>query len=480
MKSNIKLPQKGLCILWCIWAAVCIGCFLLPLPLLSRVFFVATVSNFFFFALYYGNIYNLPGIFGSVFLFQIACSQAKLTAVEQCDFSRATWLVLLTVLAVFYLTTLLLNHFLHLRRMDGGDKLELRIVPGTLLFLNIACLVIEMVVYILVYRKLGVLPLFDDTVRAETLPALVGNVGITFMVLPQFMVMLNMAYCIQRDRYWMCLFSVAYMGMILTVGARINIFIPVIVCLVLLLVAMKRYKKRFWKLFFVAALSCVITVVLMLGIPMLRTATYAPEDPGQSSLEAGGDYYVSIYSNAAQNQGQVNPDPNYGIKLPKSLLPVWVNFSTELYGFNNMVNTLEQTQDFQHGRCFLTGTLNFLFKNTVDKPNSVELSGISFITVCTFLMAPYHDFGLWGVALFVALFVAASLLLYRRMMRKNTLFSLLYYGYFCMIAIMFIFTNHVYTSTFIVNSILIALCCWVVSVDWKQKLFGHRRGRREQ
>ena len=43
-----------------------------------------------------------------------------------------------------------------------------------------------------------------------------------------------------------------------------------------------------------------------------------------------------------------------------------------------------------------------------------------------------------------------------------------------MIAVMFIFVNHIYYSTFVVNTIIIALCCWMVSVDWWKLIF--RRG----
>lgn len=481
MKRLTKSTEKRNMIPWIVlWAVVCVGLFLLPVALLSRVFLAAAVTNFFLCAVYYGNIYNMPGIFASIFLLQIGCSQAKLTAVEQCDFSRTTWTVLLATLAAFYVASAVMNRLLHLKRANGGEKLEFRIVPSVLLFLNIACLVVEAVVYVWVYRRLGTLPLFDDVVRAQKMPALIGNLGITFMVLPQFMIMLNMAYCIQRSKYWMSLFSIVFLGMLITTGARLNVFIPVIVCLVMLLVAMYRYKKRFWQLLFTAALTCFVAVALMVGIPMLRTSAYTPAQPGttpSADPSAGANYYVTIYSDASNNQGQTDPDPDYGVKLPSAVLPIWVNFSTELYGFNNMVNTLDQTHDFQHGKCILTGTLNFLFKNVVDKPNSTKLSGISFITVSTFLMNPYHDFGIWGTMLFAALFAVASLLLYRRMMRRNTLFSVVYYAYFCMIAIMFIFTNYIYISSFIVNTILIALCCWLVSVDWGAKLFG-AKGKR--
>ena len=66
------------------------------------------------------------------------------------------------------------------------------------------------------------------------------------------------------------------------------------------------------------------------------------------------------------------------------------------------------------------------------------------------------------------------------MMKKNSLFSVMYYSYYCMIAMMFIFVNHMYYSTFIVNTILIALCCFIVSVDWKAKIFGNRKKQEEQ
>lgn len=486
MKLSAIVAEKRTAIPWlAVWAVACVVCLLLPLPILSRAFFAAAVSNFLFCALYYGNIYNLPGIFASIFLLQIGCSQAKLTAVEQCDFSRSTWTVLLAVLAAFYAVVFLMNRLLHLKGERGGQKFEFRMVLSVMLFLNIACLVIEAAVYIAVYCKLGTVPLFDDAVRSKAMPELIGNVGITFMVLPQFMIMLNMAYCVERNRYWLSLFSVVFLGMLVTIGARINVFIPVIVCLVMILVAMYRYKKRFWQLLATAALSCVVTVLLMLGIPLLRTSSYVPSTPGttpddSSVVPSGQSYYEKIYSDASMNEGQINPDPNYGIRLPSVALPVWVNFSTELYGFNNMVNTLDQTQDFQYGKCFLTGTLNFLFKNAVEKPNSTELSGIRFITVCTFLMEPYHDFGMIGAVLFVALYTALGLFLYQRMMKKNSLFSVMYYSYYCMIAMMFIFVNHMYYSTFIVNTILIALCCFIVSVDWKAKIFGNRKKQEEQ
>lgn len=479
MEKSLKASSKKAMLPWVIlYAAACVGFMLLPLPLLSRLFFVLSASNFFFCAVYYGNIYNLPGIFATIFLLQIACSQAKLTAVEQADFGKSTWIVLLSVLAAFYVVVFVFNKLFHLKKRSMTADFDFRLVPSVLLFLNIACLVIEAVFYIWVYSRLGTLPLFDDVVRARTLPRMIGNFGTTFMVLPQFMVMLNMAYCVKNRKYWLSLFSIVFLGMLITTGARINVFIPTLVCLVTILIGMYQYKKRFWELFAVAAMTCVVVVALMVSIPMLRTGSYVPSDsdgidrPGGTTT--GESYYVTIYSDASMNRSQKDVDPNYGVKLPAAVLPIWVNFSTELHAFNNMVTTLDQTHDYQYGKCFLTGTLNFLFKSVVEKPDSTELSNIDFITVCTFLMEPYHDFGVIGAALFVALYMAAGLYLYKRMMEKRTLFSVLYYSYFCMIAVMFIFANHIYYSTFVVNTIIIALCCWMVSVDWWKLIF--RRG----
>ena len=77
MEKSLKASSKKAMLPWVIlYAAVCVGFMLLPLPLLSRLFFVLSASNFFFCAVYYGNIYNLPGIFATIFLLQIACSQA--------------------------------------------------------------------------------------------------------------------------------------------------------------------------------------------------------------------------------------------------------------------------------------------------------------------------------------------------------------------------------------------------------------------
>ncbi len=39
----------------------------------------------------------------SMFLFMIGCSQAKLTLIEQDDFSHSTWMALFAVIACFYM-----------------------------------------------------------------------------------------------------------------------------------------------------------------------------------------------------------------------------------------------------------------------------------------------------------------------------------------------------------------------------------------
>lgn len=81
---------------------VCLICIiLLPVNGVSKSFAIAAVANFVFFTYFFKNIYNPASIFMSMFLFMIGCSQAKLTLIEQDDFSHSTWMALFAVIACF-------------------------------------------------------------------------------------------------------------------------------------------------------------------------------------------------------------------------------------------------------------------------------------------------------------------------------------------------------------------------------------------
>lgn len=459
LKENLK-QHKKISILYCVLVFFIL---ILPLNLLSKLFLVLSVSNFTFCFFYFKNIFNLPGIFMSMFFLQIGCSQAKLTSVEQDDFHFMTWITLFTVTVVFYFFSFFVLNKIEkkIKSTVTNDSFEkIKFNKKRLLLANAIFFVVEIILYVYIYSKLETIPAFSDAIRAFVLPSLVGNLGMTVLSAPLFFVIINSVYCIIEKKYTLMILNFLYITMLVTLGSRICIFISTFTVLFFALMIMYFYPQRRKELIVLCMLIVGIVSALMTFIPILRTQVYLQEKESKKvQISWGNDYYSSIYysknSSESTNDNRPNNVENQKIKIPSQLLPVWVNFSTEMHGFNGLVEKLFVSKDYKYGKMFLTGTFNFISKYFIEKPDCSNTLKIPWINVCTFLQEPYLDFGIFGVTLFIFAFAVLGTLLYALAIRKRSLFIMVYYSYIAMCTVFFIFVNHFYYSTFIINTIVI-------------------------
>lgn len=454
-KENLK-QYKKFNLLYCLLVILIL---LLPLNFLSKLFLTLSVSNFTFCLFYFKNIFNLPGIFMTMFFLQIGCSQAKLTAVEQNDFHFMTWITLLTATAVFYFFSFFSLKKIE-KKMNGNFTNEsfekIRFNKKKLIFANVIFLVFESILYIYIYSKIDTLPAFSDEIRAYTLPALVGNLGMTVLSAPLFFIIINSVYCILYKKYNLMILNFLYIAMLITLGSRICIFISTCTVLFFTLMMISFFSERKKELIILCTFIVIVVSSLMAIIPLLRTQVYLQENETQKfQISRGSDYYSTIYSNGNVTPDESDKSDNQKIKIPSKLLPIWVNFSTELHGFNGMVENLFVSGNYKYGKMFLTGSLNFISKYFIEKPDFTDTLKIPWINVCTFLQEPYLDFGVFGVAVFISLFAFFGTVLYVFAIRKKSLFTVVYYSYIAMCTVFFIFVNHFYYSTFIVNTIVL-------------------------
>lgn len=451
-------------------AVVGAALWLIPVPLVTRAFLFAAVADVYVCFLAYGHLYSPAGLFIPVFFVQVGCSQAKLTAIEQEDFLPTTWMVVAVVTVTFFAGVAIAGWAYRRREARKAalpcEKTDLSgelLSARTLWIANVVLTVVELAAYTVVFWKLGTIPLFNDEVRAVALPALIGNVGITFLILPQILIVYNVVYAVQHKKYAVLWFDLVYVVMILLLGARNNVFLPTAIAVAFILIAISRDKTQRRRLLLLAVTFVAIVGVLMVAMPFLRTATNA------NANGSGLDYYESLY---ASSEDDALDAAFAGVDgVPRIFKSLWVNLSSEMYGFNHMVGVLEETGDYQYGRCFLTGTLNFACKYFMDKPagDPTELSGLAFVNVITFLHEPYYDFGIFGVAGFTAVYAVGYAWLYHAATRRRRLLTTVYYAYFCAITLMFIHSNSFYYSTFIVNTILLLAAGAVLKVDWIEK-----------
>ena len=432
-----------------------VGIIVLPLNFFSKVFLVLSISNFIFCFFYFKNIFNLPGILITMFFLQIGCSQAKLTSVEQDDFHFMTWLTLFTVVLIFYFCSFyvfkLANKAVSNETIDNVYFYRRRLFLSNLIFLAF-----EVIIYLYVYVKLGSIPAFNDEIRAFLLPQLVGNLGMTVLSLPLFFIIINSVYCIIEKRYSLMLLNLIYVVLLITLGSRICIFISTVTVLFFALITMyfKTNRKKEMLLLCVSIFS--IVSLLMVSIPLIRTQIYIP-DSGEKKIQisSGNSYYSSIYYDKKDFRDSEEENSKSSLEIPSVFLPIWVNFSTEMHGFNGIVENLFITGNYKYGKMFLTGPFNFITKYFFEKPDYSDALKISWINVCTFLQEPYLDFGIFGVALFTFIFSTCGMVLYVMAIKKKSLFTMVYYSYIAMCTVFFIFANHFYYSTFIINTSLL-------------------------
>lgn len=449
---------------------------ILPVNLVSKTFVIAAAINFYIFTLYFGNVFNLPSLFMTLFLFMIGCSQAKLSPIEQNDFNTLTWLTLAGVIAAFYATIIFYQKIIIKKAKPVKEKSEYSFSGRTVLLTNIIILLTEAIIYYVAFKRIGGIPLFDDYLRAITMTNVLGNWIMTLMVLPIFLIIYDTIYMVHTRKYQYFGFIIAFLSLIILLGGRINIFIPVITALFYIALELYFKVRKKKRLVFIGSILLVLVVTLMIAIPLLRTSIYSG---------SGANYYDAIYTveeNAKDNaeeppeeivDSSVDIDTQQvmqlSLEIPSFLKPIWVNLSTELYGFDGMVEILSNTGEFQYGRMFLRGTFNFVFKYFVDVSYG-DILKFHWLNVLTFMQKPYLDFGIFGVIAFIIAFTFAGMHSYHLALKRKSIFTMVFYAYYCMCTLFFVFDNHFYYTTFIVNTILLFLFSWGLSIDWIQKV----------
>jgi hypothetical protein len=460
-----------------VFGIVCLaGILLLPVNGVSKSFAVAAVANFVFFTYFFKNIYNPASIFMSMFLFMIGCSQAKLTLIEQDDFSQSTWMALFAVIACFYIVVA--AFILRRGRITLNRETTIRagISARTLFWSNVICVVVEAFLYWYAIHKIGSIPLFDDNARANIMPKVISNYLMTLMVIPTFFIIFNTIYVTESRKYGYLLFSAAYLGLLMLLGGRINIFVPVITSLFYVLIQYYVAKENKSALLTTGVITLVSVVLLMVSMPLIRTQIYVQnqQPAAEEKVQTGTQYYEAIYNspNTSSPQHQTVKDFKPSMELPPQMMSIWINLSTEMHAFNKMVIYLDKTHDFRDGRMLMTGTFRFASKYFMPEEtlDLVKMGGYDWINIMTFMQKPYMDFGVYGIAGFMLVFTWVGMALYQRVQQRKTLTNTLLYSYFCMAMLFMIFDNHFYYSTVIVNVLLLLLFKAFMSRDWLAKL----------
>lgn len=443
----------------------------LPVNAIAKSFAIAAGINFFFFTVYYGNIFNIGSLFMSLFLFMIACSQAKLTEIEQNDFALLTWLTLFSVIVCFYATIFIYQKIHHNKTMLINKNYTYNFSNRTVFLVNISLLILEIIIYSYAFNKLGGIPLFNDYLRAVQMTALLGNYLMTIMVLPIMLIIFDIVYIVQKKKYFYFIFIFIFITMLMLLGGRINVFIPITTSIFYLLLELhyKKYKKSY--LFVVGTILIVLLLALMLIIPLIRTSIYSG---------SGTEYYDIIYDvpNDTEIQSNISVQESTAsqnnvstsLEIPSFLKPIWVNFSTEMHGFDWMVKILSETKEFQYGNMFLHGPLNFIFKHITPSPQ-VDVLKYDWLNVLTFMQKPYMDFGIFGVMIFIIIYTIIGMIAYNYALQKKSMFCILFYAYYCMSTLFFVFENHFMYTTYIINTVLLLLFAWALAIDWIHELY---------
>lgn len=460
-----------------VFGVVCLaGILLLPVNGVSKSFAVAAIANFVFFTYFFKNIYNPASVFMSMFLFMIGCSQAKLTLIEQDDFSQSTWMALFAVIVCFYIVVA--AFILRRGRIALNRETTIRagISARTLFWSNVICVVVETLLYWYAIHKIGSIPLFDDNARANIMPKVISNYLMTLMVIPTFFIIFNTIYVTESRKYGYLLFSAAYLALLMLLGGRINIFVPVITSLFYVLIQYYVAKENKSALLTTGVITLVSVVLLMVSMPLIRTQIYVQnqQPTAEEKVQTGTQYYEAIYNspNTASSQHQTVKDFKPSMELPPQMMSIWINLSTEMHAFNKMVIYLDKTHDFRDGRMLMTGTFRFASKYFMPEEtlDLVKMGGYDWINIMTFMQKPYMDFGVYGIAGFMLVFTWVGMALYQLVQQRKNLTNTLLYSYFCMAMLFMIFDNHFYYSTVIVNVLLLLLFKAFMSRDWLAKL----------
>ncbi|MFI8418267.1 O-antigen polymerase [Serratia sp. NPDC078593] len=454
---------------------------ILPVNWVSKGFAIAAIANFVVFTYLFRNFYNPASIFMSMFLFMIGCSQAKLTAIEQNDFSYDTWLAISAVIITFYTVCIgfiLSNKKKNITKNKHGNY---EISSRTLFASNIIGIIVEIALYCYAFNKIGSIPLFNDNARANIMPNVISNYLMNILVMPIYLIIFNSIYVTHTKKYGYMIFSTIFLLMLVLLGGRTNIFIPIFTSLFYITIYFYFNKNDRRSTFITGFLIFSSVAFLMTTIPLIRAQIYTQDKyyavTNDSKVESGADYYSDIYSTPQPISQDLTPDSinssSYEefkptMELPPQLMPIWVNLSTELHAFNNMVIYFNKTNDFRDGRVLLTGTFHFITKHFLPD-ETLDLSKMdtyNWVNILSFMQKPYMDFGSYGLIGFMLFFTSLSMFLYYRLQRKKDTLSMILYSYIGMVTLFMICDNQFYNSTIIVNITLLLLFKWFMKKDW--------------
>lgn len=417
---------------------------LLPIHLNSKIFFIGAIVNFVYFSKKYKNIFNPTSTFVTIFMIMVGCSQIKLTPIEQDDFGLITWLCIISVIFVFYLTEYLSSK--SMKKEFSYKEIEKSCISyKKLMFFNYLVLVISLIIYVYIYARVGGIPLQSDNLRANIMPKVISGYIMTLAVSPGYLVIINTLYiALSEDKNIKLIgFNAIYLFLILTLGGRINIILPLgtsVIIFYFLKVRKNNFNILLNKKFLIVLLAIVLVLIM---IPKLRTQDYSK------------NYYKTIYEYKT-NQ-----------KAPESILPVWINLSTNLYAFDKLVDYVNVNNDFQYGKIGLLQPFHFITKKFY-KSKEIRFDKIwkDWLNVPTFMYLPYYDFGIVGVILFTFLIGLIGNQLFMKLIKRGKLIYYLIYSYFCISLFLLIFVNHFLRSAFYVD--IISICILYKLVEKKR------------
>lgn len=411
---------------------------LLPTTFLSKIFFIWAIINFVYYFRKYNCIFNPLSVFMTMFLLMIGFSQMKLTPIEQDDFTLNTWIALYSVIFGFYFSSFIASRKFKINM--NSKLLILDINSNKLSFANYILIAIELVVYGYIYIKVGGIPLQSDYLRANVMPKVISGYVMTIAIFPGFFIIINSLYYSFYKEVKYLLFNVLYLGLIASLGGRINLLLPLGTTVISIYLA----KSRTTNFKFINNKKLIIAggliVVLLAAIPMLRTKEYS------------NNYYKHIYEYREDQYA------------PEIILPVWINLSTNLHAFDKLVTYVDENNDYQYGRMGLLSPIHFITKHFIpDKVVNFDEIWKGWLNSPTFLFYPYYDFGVFGVLVFTLLIGFIGTRLYINAVSKNSILGYIVYSYFCTSLILLIFVNHFLRSAFYIDIVVLTLIYLFVS-----------------
>jgi oligosaccharide repeat unit polymerase len=416
---------------------------LLPISVMSKIFFIWALINFVYAFNKYKSIFNPVSIFVTMFLCMVAFSQVKLTPLEQDDFTLNTWLSIYVTIMAFYLSSYLASKnedFTASKIQQSAAKIPF------LLKINYFVASAQVLIYIYIFIRVGGIPVQSDYIRANIMPKVISGYIMTLAVIPGFFIVYNSLYYALHKEIKLIFFNVLYTLMLLSLGGRTNILLPLGTTFILLYYVKFRQQGYSLKNNVKAVGISAALALLLLSIPVLRTNEYSKS------------YYKSIY--------EYKSDQN----APQALLPVWVNLSTNMHAFDKLVIYVDENSAYQYGKAGLIRPFHFITKHFFESPGvDFELVWRHWLNSPTFLYFPYYDFGVLGVAFFSFVLGFLGTKLYKITVMSGSILGYAIYSYFCASLILLIVMNHFLRSAFYVDVLILTMIYFLISKNRQSK-----------